>query len=77
MGDRIDLTNVGEKLIAESLARGSAFDNACNIDELHRRRYHTLGLHDGSQLIEPRVRHRDDADVGIDGAKRIVLRRNR
>ena len=39
-------------------------------------RHDLLGLHDLGERVEPRVRHRHDADVRVDRAERIVLRRD-
>ena len=74
--DGIDLADIGEKLVAETLARRRPLDDAGDVDELDRRRHDALGLDDGGKLIEPRIRYGHDADVRIDGAERIVLRRD-
>ena len=71
--DRIGLANVGEELVAKALALGRAGDKAGDIDKLHRGRHDALGACNCGKGRKPRVRHLDDSDVGIDGAKRIVL----
>ena len=71
---RVDLAHVGEELVAEPLALARAFDEARDVDELDRRGDDDPGLGDALQRGEPRVRHRHHADVGIDGAERIVRR---
>ena len=45
-----------------------------DVDELDRRGDDDAGLGDALQLGQPRVGHRHDADVRIDGAERIVRR---
>ena len=76
MRDGIDLTDVGKELVAEPFAGGGAFDDARDVHELDRGRQDTLGFDDGGERIEPRVGHRDDADVRLDGAERVVLGRD-
>ena len=76
MGDCIGLADVGEELVAQAFALGRAGHQAGDIDELHHRRHHFFRFDDGGQRREPRIRHLDDADIGLDGAERIVLRRD-
>src|SRR5690606_25424382 len=49
---------------------------ARDVDELDDRVLHLLGLDDRRELVEPRIRHLDDAHVGLDGAERVVLGRD-
>ena len=74
--DGIDLADVGEEFVAETLAGGGTLDDARDIHELDRGRQDTLRLDDGGERIEPRVGHRHDADVRLDGAERVVLGRD-
>ena len=74
--DRVALADVGEELIAQAFALRGTRHQSRDIDELDRRSDHLLRLGDGGELCEPRVGHLDDADVGVDGAERIVLRRD-
>ena len=76
MRNGIGLANVGEEFIAEAFAFRGARDQARDVDELHARRHHALRFDDGGEFVEARVRHGDDADIGFDGAERIVLRRD-
>ena len=71
--NRIGLTNVGKKLIAQPFALARAGHESGNIDKLHRGGHHPLGRHDGSQLREARVGQLDNAGVGLDGAKGVIL----
>ena len=77
MGDRVALADVGEKLVAEPLALRRAADEAGDVDEGQPGRDDLLRAGDLGQDVETRVRHRDLADVGLDGAKRIVGRLRR
>src|SRR6185437_11391085 len=63
---------MGEKLVAETLALGSSFDDAGDVDELHRRGHDGLGLHDGDDAVHACVRHTDDAHIGVNRAKRVI-----
>ena len=74
--DRIGLADVRQELVAEPFALRRASDEPRDIDELHRRRQDLLRLHDRRELLEPLIRHRHHADVRIDRAERIVLRRD-
>jgi len=75
--DAVGLADVGEKLVAETLAFGSARDEPGDVHELHDRRRHLLGTRKLRDPREPRVGHGHDAHVRVDGAERIVLSRDR
>ena len=74
--DRIGLADVREELVAEAFTLRRAGDEARDVDELDRGRQDLLRLDDRRKRVEPRIRHRHDADVRVDGAERIVLRRD-
>ena len=74
VGDGMGLANVGQELVAEPLALGGAGDQAGDIDEFHGGGHHLGGLDDIGDAVQARVRHRDDAGVGINGAEGEVLR---
>ena len=73
--DRVDFTDVRQELVAESLALGRALDQAGDVHELDHRRDLLLGLDELVQPLEARVGDLDHADVGLDGAEGVVLRR--
>ena len=77
MRDRVDLADGGEELVAEAFALGRAAHQAGDVDEGQPRRDDLRGFGDRRQLIEPRIRHRDFADIRLDGAERIVRRLRR
>ena len=75
LADGIGLADVGQELVAEALARAGALDQARDVDELDRGRHDAPGVHDLCQLLEPAIRHVDDAHVGVDRGKRVVGRK--
>ena len=74
--DRIHLADVGEKLVPEPLAARGPGDEAGDVHELERGRGRLLRPEQRRELLEPRVGHRHDAHVGIDGAEGVVLGRS-
>ena len=72
--DRIGVADVGEELVAEPLALTGSAHQPRDVDELHGRGHDALRMHDLREAIEPRVRHRDDADVWLDRGERVVGR---
>ena len=69
--DRVDLADVAEETVAESLTLGRSLDQAGDVDELHRRRHDGSAVRHRRQRVEARVRDPRHADVGIDGRKGI------
>ncbi len=72
--DGVGLADIGEELVAQPLALRRARHQAGDIDKLHDGIDDLLRLDDSRQRIEPRIRHRHDSDIRVDGAERIVLR---
>ena len=70
--DGIGAADVFEELIAQTRALAGALDQTCNVDKLDHRGGLFLWLIHLSQIIQPRIRHGDHADVRVDGAERIV-----
>ena len=77
MGDGIDLADVGEELVAEALALRSAAHEAGDVDEGQARRNDLLRAGDLRQHVKARIGHAHVADIGLDGAERIVRRLRR
>src|SRR5207245_9846366 len=77
MDDGVHFADVGEELIAQPLALRGALHEAGDVDELDNRGNLFLRLDDLVELLETRVGDFDDADVRLDRAKGIVLRRRR
>lgn len=76
INNRIRLANIGQELIAQALAFARACDESRNIDKFNSGRKNALGFHDRGESAQPWVRHFDNTDIGLDGAKRIVFRRD-
>ena len=76
MDNRVAAADVGQKLVAESLALRRALDKTCDVYKLDDGGGELLGVMLVAQPLEPLVRHRNDADVRVDGAERVVVRRN-
>ena len=79
MRDGVDLTDIGKKLIAEPLAFRGAAHQPRDIDEGQPRRNDLGRFGKLGERLEPRIGHRDFADIRLDGAERIIgrLRRRR
>jgi len=76
MADGVGLTDVGEELVAQAFALGRAFDKAGDIGEFKRRINGLLRVEQLHQVVHALIRHLNNADVGVDGRKRIVLRQH-
>ena len=77
VGDGVDLADIAEELVAEPLALGGAAHQARDVDEGQPRRHDLGGLRELRQHLQPRIGHRDLADIGLDRAERIVRRLRR
>jgi hypothetical protein len=71
--DGIGFADIGQELVAQAFAFRGAGDQAGDIDELDDRRLDALRLDDRRDLLQARIGHFDNADVGLDGAEGIVL----
>ena len=69
--DRVDLADVGEELVAESLTLAGAFDEAADVDDLDRGVDDVLRLRHRGQAVEALVGHLGDADVRVLGGERV------
>ena len=74
--DGIGLPDVGQKLVAQALPCAGARHQAGNIDKLNNRALNLQGIDDGSQRIQARIGHFDDAHIGLNRAKRVVFSRD-
>jgi hypothetical protein len=70
--DRVGFSDVGQELVAQALAFGRAGDQAGDVHDLDDGRHQLLGRDEAADELEPRVRHRHDAHVGVDRAEGIV-----
>ena len=72
MDDGVRAADILQKLVAKARALGGAFYKARNVHELHHGGSLLLGLIHLSQLVQPLIRHRHHADIGLDGAEGVV-----
>ena len=72
MDDGVHLADIRQELVAEALALGGALYQAGDIHKLDDGRCDFLRIVQSRQLSQPRIRHRHDTHVGIDGAERII-----
>ena len=72
MYNRIHLADIAQELIAQSLTLGSTFHQSRNIYELNHCRRHLLGVIHITQQLQPLIRHRHHAHVGVNGTERII-----
>ena len=73
VGDGVDLADIGEELVAETLALARAAHEARDVDEGEAGRDDLLGMGELGQPHQARIGHRDLADIGLDRAEGIVL----
>ena len=74
MRNGVAFADIGEKLVAEPLAFRRALHQTGNVDKGHPRRDDLFRAGDCRQLVKPRVRHRNLADIGLDRAERKIRR---
>ena len=70
--DGVGLPDVGQELVAQALALAGALHQSGDVHEFDDRRGLLIRLIHLRQLVQPLVRHRYHAHVGVDGAERIV-----
>ncbi|MPN63921.1 hypothetical protein SDC9_211688 [bioreactor metagenome] len=72
MDNGFDFTDMGQELVAQTFAFGSTFYQTGNIIELNRCFNFLFGMIHLGQAVQPLVRHRDDTDIGLNGAEGII-----
>ncbi len=75
IGDRVDLADHGEELIAKPFALRGAAHEPGDVDESEPGRDGLGGFGDPGERVEARVGHRHLTDIRLDGAEGIVGRR--
>jgi hypothetical protein len=75
--DGVDFADIAEELVAEPLTLGRAAHQPGDVDEGELGFDDLLRSGDFCQRVEPRIGHRDLADVGLDRAERIIGRLRR
>ena len=72
MNNRIALADVRKELVTESLPLRRAFDKSCNVDKLNDRRRDLLCMIQVPKQLQTLVRHRDNPNIRVNRAERIV-----
>ncbi len=76
MQDRIDLTNMTEKLVTQTFTLACSLYQAGNIDKLHLGRNFIFCFDQVGEFVQANIRYRHYADIWFDGAERVVFRIN-
>ena len=74
MDDGVALPDVAEELVAQTGALTGTLHQTGDVHKFHHGGGLFVGVPHLSQLVQPFVRHRHDAAVGLDGAEGIVGR---
>ena len=72
MYDCVDLADMGQELIAQTLALACAADQTGDVYELYDSRGGFLRVIQIGQRLKTLIRYRYHADVRVDGAERVV-----
>src|SRR5262249_21569779 len=75
LNDCVYFADVVEKLVTQSFAGAGAFDQAGDIHELDCRRSDLFRFRDLRDFFETQIWDKDDAEIGINRAERIILSR--
>ena len=73
----VGLADVGKELVAEAFAFRCAADQSGDIDKFDGRGNHLLRFVHFFEHGQAVVRYGDDADIGLDGGKRVVCGKRR
>ena len=74
MHNGIHLTNIGKKLITQSLPLGGSLYKSGNINKFNRRMRHFFGVIHFSEFFNSLIRHRHNSHIRINGTKRKISR---
>jgi len=70
--DGVAFADMAQKLIAQTLPAARPPDQPGDIHEFHRGGRIFFGVVHLRQDVQPAVGDRDDADIGLDGAERVI-----
>ena len=70
----VHLADVREEFVAEALAVRGALHQSRDVDKFDDGGGDLFAVVQGGELIQPLVRHGDDAHIGLDGAEGVVRR---
>ena len=76
MDDGVGGADVGQELVAQTLALGGTLHQTGDVHKFDDRRGGLLGLVQVGQPLQPLVRHGHYAHIGVDGAEGVVIRRH-
>ena len=77
MDDRVDFADVAQELVAQAFALARTAHETRDIDEAQLGRDDLGAAGNRRQLIKPRIRYADLADIGLDRTERIIRRLRR
>ena len=70
--DGVRFANIRQEFIAQTFALRSTGTQACNINEFHRCRDDLRRVIDGGKAVKSLIGNGNQANIGLDGCKRIV-----
>ena len=70
--DGVRFANIRQEFVAQTFALRSTGNQACNINEFHRCRDDLRRMVDGSKAVKALIGNGNQANIGLDGCKRIV-----
>ena len=76
MDDGVGGADIAEELVAQTLALGGTLDQTGDIHELDHGRGGFLGLMELGEPVQPLVRNGHNAHIGVNGAERVIVRRD-
>ena len=76
LADGVSFTDVGEEGVAHAFTLGSAFDNAGDVHEGHGGREDALGAEDFREAVQAGIGELNEADIRLNGGKRVVRRQD-
>ena len=72
MDNGVCLPDIRKKLVAQPFAPARAFDQSGNVHKFHNRRGFLQRLVQFRQIVQPFIRYRHHAHVGIDGTEGVI-----
>ena len=74
--NRVGFADVGQELVAQAFALGSASHQACDVHKLHNRGHDALGRDDLSQLVQAGIGHLHHTSVRLNRAEGVIFSSN-
>ena len=73
MDDGVGGADVGQELVAKTLAFGGTLHQSCNVHEFNDGRGGFLGLMEVAEPVQALIRNGHYAHIGVDGAEGVVI----